>query len=185
MFFENIWFFRKALWEFRSWDYGYNLMMFRRSLEKTVNTIEFHGSEIEESRMKKVQKMKRVIELLNNVRSDSYIEMAEKELGELKLRKWEFEETDETADNPLGEKNEKLYRLVDNQSPEEKEHNKKVYDRAQEIEDQEWKEIWKILEGQDHNEYKTLYDQQTEEEKHERDLWYDWFDGSGMKHWWD
>jgi len=184
-FLENIWFFRKELYQFRSWDYGYNLMMFRRSLEKTVNTIEFYGNEIEESRMKKVEKMKRVIELLNHVRSDSYIEMAEKELGEIKHYDWEFEETNETTDNSLGKKNEKLYRLIDKETDEEKEHNRKVYNRVREIEDQEWKELWKILEGQDNEEYRKLYEAQTDEEKHKRDLWYDWFDGSGMKHWWD
>jgi hypothetical protein len=176
MFFENLWFFRKELWEFRSWDYGYNLQMFRRSLEKTVNTIEVYGNEVDESRMKKVEKMKRVIELLNHVRSDSYIEMAEKELGEIKHLDWEFEDV---PDKP-GYK-----QLVDKENDEDYAHNRKVYNRAQEIEDQEWKELWKILEGQDNEEYRKLYDAQSDEEKHKKDLWYEWFDGSGMKGWWD
>jgi hypothetical protein len=97
MFFENLWFFRKSLWEFRSWDYSFNLQMLGRSLEKTVNTIEYHGHEVDDSRMKKVQKMKRVIELLGHLRSDSYIEMAEKELGKIKDIDWNFEEV---KDNP-------------------------------------------------------------------------------------
>jgi len=176
MFFENIWFFRKELWTFRSWDYGFNLMMLRRSLEKTVNTIEFYGMEVDSSRMKKVEKMKRIIELLNNVRSDSYIEMAEKELGDVKHIDWEFEEV---PDNPG------YMRLVDNKSQKDTEHNRNVYNRADEIEKEEWKEIWKILEGQDIEEYRKLYDSQTEEEKRRRELWDEWFDGSGMKHWWD
>jgi hypothetical protein len=25
----------------------------------------------------------------------------------------------------------------------------------------------------------------SEEDKRKTDLWYKWFDGSGMKHWWD
>jgi len=176
MFFENIWFFRKELWTFRSWDYGFNLMMLRRSLEKTVNTIEFYGMEVDSSRMKKVEKMKRIIELLNNVRSDSYIEMAEKELGDVKHIDWEFEEV---PDNPG------YMRLVDNKSQKDTEHNRNVYNRADEIEKEEWKEIWKILEGQDIEEYRKIYDSQTEEEKRRRELWDEWFDGSGMKHWWD
>jgi hypothetical protein len=175
-FIENIWFFRKELWYFRSWDYSYNLSIFKRSLEKSVHTLEFYGNEIEETRMKKVEKMKRVIELLNHVCSGSYLEIAENELGEIKRVDWDFE--------PVPEKPE-LYRLVDNESEEEKKHNRSVYNRADEIENEEWKEIWRILEGQDHEEYKKLYDQQTEDEKHSRDLWKDWFDGSGMKHWWD
>ena len=73
MFLENLWFFRKELWSFRSWDYSFNLKLFARSLEKTVNTLEFHGNEIESTRMKKVEKIKRVIYLINN--SDSAIEI--------------------------------------------------------------------------------------------------------------
>jgi hypothetical protein len=58
MFFENLWFFSKELWYFRSWDYTFNLKLFARSLEKTANTLEFHGNEIESTRMKKVEKIK-------------------------------------------------------------------------------------------------------------------------------
>lgn len=176
MFFENLWFFRKELWNFRSWDYSFNLSLLSRSLEKTVNTIEYYGHEVDESRMKKVQKMKRVIELLNHIRSDSYIEMAEKELGEIKNVDWKFEQIAESPGH---------MRLVDNENPEDVEHNRKVYNRADKIEAEEWKEIWKILEGQDHGEYVKLMESTSEEDKRKTDLWYKWFDGSGMKHWWD
>jgi hypothetical protein len=102
--------------------------------------------------------------------------LIDKELGEIIHHDWKFE--------PVPDKPE-LYQMVDDEPEEDKKHNRKVFDRATEIENEEWKEIWKILEGQDHGEYKKLYDSQTEEEKHSRDLWKDWFDGSGMKHWWD
>jgi len=175
MFFENLWFFRKSLWEFRSWDYSFNLQMLGRSLEKTVNTIEYHGHEVDDSRMKKVQKMKRVIELLGHLRSDSYIEMAEKELGEVMHVDWSFEEVKDNPDS---------FQLVDSY-PEAKEHNRKIYTRADEIEKEEWKEIWEILEGQDHSEYVKLVESTSEEDRRKTDLWYKWFDGSGAKHWWD
>jgi hypothetical protein len=175
MFFENLWFFRKSLWEFRSWDYSFNLQMLGRSLEKTVNTIEYHGSEVDDSRMKKVQKMKRVIELLGHLRSDSYIEMAEKELGKIKDIDWNFEEV---KDNP------DLFQMIES-NPEETEHNRKIYNRAEEIEKEEWKEICKILEGQDHSEYVKLLESTSEEDRRKTDLWYKWYDGSGAKHWWD
>lgn len=175
MFFENLWFFRKSLWEFRSWDYSFNLQILGRSLEKTVNTIEYHGHEVDDSRMKKVQKMKRVIELLGHLRSDSYIEMAEKELGKIKNIDWDFEEV---KDNP------DYFQLIEPNS-EEKEHNRNVYNKADEIEKEEWKEIWRILEGQDHSEYVKLVESTSEEDRRKTDLWYKWFDGSGAKHWWD
>lgn len=174
-FFKNIWFFRKELWVFRSWDYSFNLMMLRRSLEKTVDTIEYHGHEVDISRMKKVEKMKRVIELLGHIREDDYIEMAEKEIGKLKDYDLEFE--------PI--EGGEGYELLDTQTPEDKAHNKKVYERAREIEEQEWNEIWTILKGQDLNEYHKILESMSDEERMKGNGWNKWFDGSGMKHWWD
>ena len=176
IFFKNIWFFRKQLWSFRGWDYSYNLDLFSKSLEKTAHYLEFYGYEIEETKSKKVEKIKRVIHLINNLTNDTYIESAEKELGELIMNGIEFE--------PLPDRPE-LYEIVDNDTEEEKEHNKKVFNRATEIENEEWNEIWEILKGQNHSEYVSLYESQSKEKKMERDLWKDWFDGSGMKHWWD
>jgi hypothetical protein len=172
-FFKNVWFFRKQLWGFRSWDYSYNLQFFGRTLEKTVNTIEYYGHEVDESRMKKVEKMKRVIELINNIRTDSYIEKAEKEIGELKHVNFDFEPT---VDNP------ELFQLVESDI-DEREHNRKVYELSDEIEAQEWEELFSILKGQNMDEYRKLLDSSNDDEK--RDLWDKWFDGSGMKHWWD
>ena len=176
MFLKNIWFFRKQLWDFRWWDYSFNLDIFRRSLEKTSKELEVRGNEIDETRLKKVAKINRAIELLGHIRSDSYIEMAEKELGELKKMKINFEDI---PDQPG------YYRLTDNENPDDVNHNRKVYRRSDEIEAQEWKELWRILEGQDHSEYSKIVENATEEEKREKDLWKEWFDGSGMKHWWD
>jgi biotin operon repressor len=164
-FLENIWFFRKELYKFRSWDYSYNLEMFRRSLEKTVNTIEFHGNEIDKSRLKKVKKMKRSIQLINNIRSDEYVNQAETELGKIKNSDWLWTDKEDTE--------------------EEKIHNRKVFDRSREIEDSEWKELWSIIHGQDLKEYREIYNSKTDEEKREEDVWTDWFDGSGMNGWWD
>ena len=172
-FFKNVWFFRKEMWRFRSWDYSFNLQLLSRSLEKTVHTIEYYGMEVDSSRMKKVQKIKRAIELMNNLRTDSYIEMAEKELGELKSIDFNFEPTE---DNP------ELFQLVDS-DVEEREHNRKVFILSDKIESDEWKELFSILKGQDIEEYRKLFDSASDDEK--RDLWDKWFDGSGMKHWWD
>ena len=164
MFFENIWFFRKELWRFRSWDYTFNLMMFSRSLEKTVHTLEFHGWEIEETKIKKVEKIKRVIEIIKSLDESNYIKRAEDQIGELRgVEFWEDKED----------------------TPEDKEHNKKVFDLSTQIENDEWEELFNILKGQDHKEYGKLLETQSEEDKWKTDLWTKWFDGSGMKHWWD
>ena len=108
--------------------------------------------------------------------------MAEAELGEIIHHPWEFEETGDTTDNPLGEKNEKLYKLVDYDTDEEREHNRKVYDRTHELEEQEWNELFEILKGQNYKEY---YETLSEEEKKNQNNYDNWFDGSGLRGWWD
>lgn len=164
MFFKNVWYFRKELWRFRSWDYTFNLMMFSRSLEKTVHTLEFHGWEIEETKIKKVEKIKRVIQIIKSLDESNYIKRAEDQIGELRgVEFWEDKED----------------------TPEDKEHNKKVFDLSTQIENDEWEELFNILKGQDHKEYGKLLETQSEENKWKTDLWTKWFDGSGMKHWWD
>jgi hypothetical protein len=125
-FFENVWYFRKELWEHRSWDYTYSLAILKRSLTKLAHTLEFYGWEVEESRMEKVKNIKRAIQLIDRMRSDEYIEQAESELGKLHID-WEWSDEEDT--------------------PEQKEHNAKVFKRSHDIREADWKELWKILKG--------------------------------------
>lgn len=155
-FFKNIYRFRKELYKHRWWDYSFTLMMLKRSLEIQAKGMEEKGSEVKESLDKKIFKMKRVIEILENKIEVNYLELAEKKLG--LLYDWDFFEDSE-----------------DNIKEEEKEHNKKIYKLAQKIENKDWKELWKILEGQDHN----LYNK----EKHGE--FEKWYNGSGITGWWD
>lgn len=163
VFFKNVWKFRKELWEHRWWDYRFTLLMLRKSLiimEKGMRD----GIEIRETRDKKIEKMKRAIQLLDNISEDYYISMAEKELGQLVMRdiKWIPSET-----------HPKCYEMVDDDTPEEREHNKKVFNRSSEIEAQEWKELWLIFQGQDYDKFDKQED------------WNKQFDGTGLKGWWD
>jgi len=112
VFFKNIYRFRNVLWNHRWWDYRFTLETLQTSLEIMEKGMH-DGMEVWESRGKKVAKMQRAIQILKNINEDNYIEMAEAELGEIIHHPWEFEETGDTTDNPLGEKNEKLYKLVD------------------------------------------------------------------------
>ena len=175
-FFKNVWTFRKALWSHYWFDHHGTLKFLEIGLTNTSDTIEKYGNEVDGPRLKKVAAMRRAIELIKNYNESNYIEMAEKELGELVHHDWEFEPVE---DKPG------YSRLIDKDTDEEKVHNRKVFDRSSEIEEQEWDELFKILKGQDHKEYCKLYDSQTEEEKKEKELWNEWFDGSGIKGWWD
>jgi len=162
-FLKNIWRFREELWEHRWWDYRFTLEMLRKSLvimEKGMH----NGVEVHETRSKKIEKMQRAIAILNNIIDDSYIKMAEDELGEIIYRDWEFEDV---PDQPG------YSRLIDNETPEEREHNSKVFARSRELEEIEWKEFWEIMQGQN-------YDKFNKEED-----WNKQFDGSGLRSWWD
>jgi hypothetical protein len=165
-FVKNVWRFRKPLWNHNWWDNHASLEFLQVSLTHMADNIEKYGIEIDGPRLKKVEKMRRASQLIQNYINDSYSEMAESELGELILHDWEFEDI---PDKPG------FSRLVDKETPEEKEHNTKVFKRAHEIESQEWNELFEILKGQDVNKFDKDYD-------------YDWekqFDGSGLKYWWD
>jgi hypothetical protein len=163
-FFKNIWRFRKPLWNHYWFDHHSSLTFLEVSLTHISDNVEKRGNEVDGPRLKKVAAMRRVVELIKNYNEDNYIDMAEKELGELILHDWEFEYVPDKPD---------CSQLVDKDTPEEKEHNRKVFDRAREIEKQEWDELFVILKGQDY----TKFDEDID--------WYEQFDGSGIKGWWD
>ena len=175
-FIRNVWRFRKGLSRHYWWDHHGMLMFMEAALTDMSDRLEKDGSEIDSPRLKKVEKMRRAIQLIKNYNQDLYIEMAEKELGKLNLYDWEFETVPDSPD---------LKRLVDKETEEEKVHNRKVFNRAREIGDSEWNELWQIFKGQDNEEYQKLKETLTEEQKQEEDQYYKWFDGSDVRGWWD
>lgn len=183
-FLLNVWNFRKELYEYRWWDYHFTLQMLYRSvsiMEKGMH----NGSEDLPSRDKKIQKMQKLIELLDNKIKDRYIELAEQELGyELVCNEIIFEEIDKTDKT-----DQKLYQLVDTDTKSEKLSNAAIYDKSRELEDAQWKEIWKILEGQSNKELLSQTLDSTQEKSAEstssKNDWATWFDGTGLRGWWD
>jgi hypothetical protein len=171
-FFKNIYKFRQVLWEHRWWDYRFTLTTLRTSLEIMEKGMH-DGMEVYESRSKKIEKMQRAIQILKNIEDGDYISMAEAELGEIVHHPWEFEDAEDSPG---------FYQLVDKDTPEEKEHNRKVYERADELEAQEWNELWEILKGKNYKEY---YETLSEKEKENPNNFNEWFDGSGLQGWWD
>lgn len=154
-FIKNVWRFRRELWSHRWWDYRFTLEMFKKSLEIQEAGMKVKGIEESLSLSKKLTKMRRAIELLENKIQDNYIERAEKKYGELYLSDFGFEQT-ENGD----------YMLVDEETEEEKAHNKLVFSKAHELERKEWNELWQIIEGKKYKEYKD-------------------YDGSDLRAWWD
>ena len=156
-FFKNIWRFRKELYRHQWWDYNYTLQMLYRSLSIMVVKLEKDGYEVESSRLKKVEKIYRVLELLKHKLDDDYVDRAEKVLGEINWKPIEFK---------LLNDSEELYEMVNNDTPTEKEHIKKVFEYSKELENKEWIEIWEILKGK---EFTTMEE----------------YDGTDMRAWWD
>lgn len=171
-FFKNIWKFRKGLWNHYWFDHHGTLRFLEIGLTDMADRIEKDGMEVDSSRLKKVAKMRRAVELIKNYNEDNYIEMAEKELGEIVLHEWEFEDVEGKPG---------YSRLVDKDTEEEKDHNHKVFERAQEIEESEWNELFTILEGRPSPEFQMFLDKSENKES----AWDNWFDGSGMRGWWD
>jgi hypothetical protein len=171
-FFKNIWRFRKELASHEWWDYRYTLEMLYRSLSIMVVKLEKDGIEEDVSRGKKVQKIKRALELLKHKLDDDYIERVEKELGELYLNPWEFEPTEDGN-----------YRLIDNDTEEQTIHNRKVFKLASAIDDREWRELWNIFKGQSTIDYKKYL--KTLPKNEQDNAWNTWFNGSDMRSWWD
>ena len=160
---KNIIFFWKVIWNFRPWDHTYNLRILSKSLEPLRDSI-IKGREVDVPRLKKVAKIERAIEILNNITEDKYTDIAEAQLGYEVISDFIFR---------------------DNEPEEIKEANRKIYDLSREIEDKEWKELWVIFQGQEHSHYVMLLDKMTPEERKEDDVWGNWYDGSGMGHWWN
>jgi len=164
---KNIFFFWNVIWRYRSWDSSFQMRLLAKSLEPLAHTLEHHGNEVDGPRMKKVAAIKRAIEILNRQSNDDYLELAEKELGyKVNLN----------------------YGITGDGEPKViTEKNRKLFDLSHELEDKEWKELWKIFEGQEHTHYIMLLDKAKSENSStgSEDIWNQWFNGSGMKHWWD
>jgi hypothetical protein len=157
---KNLIFFFPTVWKFRPWDYNYQLSLFKKSLEPLRDAIK-NGHEIEITRDKKVAAITRAIEILHNITEDTYIEITEKKLG------YEVD----TTSFPFAEEPEEVSKK-----------NTKLFNEARKLEEKEWDELWKIFEGQNYTQFEMFKDKAS---VNSDDAWYTWFNGSGMKGWWD
>jgi hypothetical protein len=163
-FLKNIWFFRRVLWCHRDWDYTYSIQALRTSLQIIEYNIK-NGTEIRETRDKKIQKISRAIQILKNVEEDNYIDQAEAALGKkLITDTLVFEKIkEEGIGNKTEEESINLYQMVNKNTIEEEEHNKQIFELSYKLAEDEWEELWEIFKGGNTKE----------------------FDGSDMRGWWN
>lgn len=189
-FFANIWRFRKELYDHAWWDYHFTLQMMYRSISIMEKGMK-NGYEVPESRDKKIEKMKRVLFLLESNLNDSYVELAEKELGSKVIyRGFDFIEIDMKDSN-----GDPLYELDDKLTDEEKELNSLIYSKAREIEELHWSELWEILKGSKNSlnlhqlgnqlSVEDETDPSSTDWKDRTSKYYEKFDGTDMRGWWD
>ena len=166
-FFRNFWLLRKNLWN-HTWYNGDSSVLpwVKTAVDDMAWRIEKYGHEVDESRLKKVAKMRRLSYLIDVCVKDEFIDEAEKELGfKYVYYPFEFEEV-------LG--NDKAYTLKQNETPEDKENNSKLLNRSHEIQKEYWEEICAIIKGPDYDAMRA-----SDED------WDKLYDGSDLRAWWD
>lgn len=135
--FKNLKSFFWVVWRYRPWDYTYNLLLLKRGLEIYLKS---PNNEIDEDRIPKENRIKRVIQIIDNLDKSPYVEMAEQELGKICTKGFNFVELSEKGDDGGN-----LYTMVSKSTPEMQEHNSLVYKRSYEIENEEWDELFDII----------------------------------------
>ena len=154
---HNFWYFRKEIWNFRGWDYNFQLRLLRRSLIPLRDDI-LNGCEEKVSRMKKVAAIQEAIDLIDRILEDMYLQDAEAQLG--------IDFMDTTDANEAS----KVVAL----SHEMANHDWKRLWRI--FEGQNYNEYIMLLDR--HNVQSQFEDGHT-------DVWGKWFDGTDMRGWWD
>jgi hypothetical protein len=161
-FIKNVWLFRKALTDFHWWAYQPLFQFMNTGINEMVNGIENKGSEIKSTKMKKVAKMRRACEILQNHIDDNYTTMAENILG----KRYDYELKFIRLEDRPG-----LFSVEDGLTEEQRDHNHEVFLKSRELEVKEWEEFCEIIKGQG--------------DFFEQDEWEEKFDGSGLKNWWN
>ena len=125
-----------VIWGFRGFDYIFSLRVMKKCLETSL-TPPFN--EVSKSRLSKEVGVRRVIEILDNVIKDPYIEKAEIELGKHYNYDFRFVKKKDQSDS------EQLYTMEFEGTPNDREWNHKLIVRSEAIKEKEWEELFNIL----------------------------------------
>lgn len=122
---KNIWIFRREIMGFRDWDYVHSLRILKKAFEQQLIITEKFDMEGETT---PVASLKEMIKNLEIITDDDFYSKAEQELG-VKIN------------NGYCFRDGKMVKLE--LSDEELENNKRVFERAMEIENEAWDNISK------------------------------------------
>jgi hypothetical protein len=134
--------FKRAIWALRKyfrittkmvpWDHSSVLMMLKFQVGLLADYIEKKGIEVDESRLPKVARMRRFIELMDHKIADDYAERCGYNYG----YGFDFVPVEGSSD---------LTELVSNAPPDVEDNNSKAIMEAHELEEREWEEMFDIL----------------------------------------
>ena len=175
-FLRNTWVFRAELTRTFDWDAMTSLRLMKAHLGRVADYLEKNGLLVEDSRFKKVEKIRRAIALMDLHLEERFIDWAEEDLEEKLVDRGIYFEKQEDGDYSV---------MKDRLTDSERDHNGRIYARAQEIATETWMELFEIIRGQDLRAYTVLVDLYRDDYRMQSNLWGDWFNGSGLKHWWD
>ena len=153
---RNLFIFFNIIWKYRPWNFDYNTgSILKKCIYLNYINIEKNGYEVDDTRIPKIRQMKTVVKLLDNLIKDRYIKLAELKYGELCLKDIKYQKIDTTSDdykdmidfNPEDRPNPEYHEIDDDESDEERIHNRKIFKYAQEIETRQWNKIWDIIKG--------------------------------------
>jgi len=126
----------KVIKDFTPWDYRGMLETMKLQTELIRNQIETHGLEVEETRLPKIEKMNRFIELINNSLEDNYAERCG-----YKFTDFDFVETEDSKDKP---EDDKMFEMVSKDKVQEK-LNSEALKKGRDLKKEEWEEFTGIM----------------------------------------
>jgi hypothetical protein len=126
-----------TIWKDRDWDQWYILKLLKVKLDKMEKYIRNYSIGIESEN--DANAIKYVINILNRIINDVYLEEALKPFYEkYPDYEWKFE-SEPCEDNP------KLSRLINNDTPEQKELMYKCFKKSDELENEDYNKLFDFL----------------------------------------
>jgi len=133
---KNLFYYFKIVWRMTPWDSQSIYEMMRHQLIILCKSIE-NGYEVEETKLPKVKDIKRCIELLTNIIEDNHMDRCGYD-NNYKISFEPINKNEKDSDN-------KIYELVTNQTPEQKEKNHQALINGDKLSNQEIDELFNIL----------------------------------------
>ncbi len=138
--FKNLWLYRNLIWNHRPWDFDHHILStIKFQLTQLRHEMET-GYEVRESLDLKLKDIDRALELLTHLIEDNYIDRVGGLSAEPTLEFVDIEGTD-------------LYELKDTRTELQKAFDSTTIEKAWKLEQEEWSELWSIIDKGKYNEF--------------------------------